>query len=345
MIIYILLLLGVTLWILLEKKSLNRKAFWIPLTLLVMFASVRCYLVGTDTGSYTANFRNSLSPEYYYFREEIEYGYQVLEYLLLNVTDNYFWLLFTCSLIIVGSYLYVLKKQSTDYFLSVFIFITFGFYLFYFNGLRQGLAMAIVALATPHLINKNFLKYLLIILSASSFHKTALIMLLFYFIIHLKFKMEFKALALFLGSFLISSSVVEYLASTNEKYSGYAEISEVKGGYLTLFFYFSISLFIYICYKKYNIKNNDYYVLMQLHIYGVLFLIPVSMLGANPSGPQRLLFYFVWVSTLLIPLTFSRINKKIVYFTFIFLAFFYYTMILGFGNLMPYQLNEIFRIF
>lgn len=345
MVIYILLLLGVTLWILLEKKSLNRKAFWIPLTLLVTFASVRSYLVGTDTGSYTANFRNSLSPEYYYFREETEYGYQVLEYLLLNVTDNYFWLLFTCSLIIVGSYLYVLKKQSTDYFLSVFIFITFGFYLFYFNGLRQGLAMAIVALATPYLINKNFIKFSLIIILASFFHKTALIMFIFYFIIHLKFKLELKAIFVLLGSLGVSGNVIQYLGSVNDKYSGYSEISEQKGGYLTLLFYFLISLFLYFYYKKYNVKDENYYNLMQLHIYGVLFLIPVAMLGVSPSGPQRLLFYFVWVSVILIPFILNKVNNKVVYLTFIFLAFLYYTMILGFGNLLPYSLNEIFRIF
>ncbi len=345
MVIYILLLLGVTLWILLEKKSLNRKAFWIPLTLLVMFASVRSYLVGTDTGSYTGNFRNSLSPEYYYFRNEIEYGYQILEYLLLNVTDNYFWLFFTCSLIVVGSYLYVLKKQSKDYFLSVFIFIAFGFYLFYFNGLRQGLAMAIVALATPYLINKNFIKFSFIIFLGSFFHKTALIMILFYFIIHLKIKLELKAVLVFFGSFAISGSVIQYLGDINEKYSGYSEISEQKGGYLTLFFYFLISLVLYYFYKKYNLQDKKYYNLLQLHIYGVLFLIPVALLGSSPSGPQRLLFYFVWVSAILIPFILNKVNNKFVYLIFIFLAFLYYTIVLGFGNLLPYRLNEIFRIF
>ena len=332
-------------WIFLEKKSLNRKAFWIPLLVLVFFASIRSHLVGTDTGAYTSNFRNSLNSDYYYFREELEYGYQFFEYSLLKITHNYFWLFFISSLIVVGSYLYIFKKESQDYLLSIFIFITFGFYLFYFNGLRQGLAMAIVALATPYLINKKFLKYVLIVIIASFFHKTALIMILFYLFIHLKMKFELKATFVFLGSFLVSGPVVQYLGSVNEKYSGYAEVSEVKGGYLTLFFYFLISLFIYIYYKKYNIKDNNYYVLMQLHTYGVLFLIPVSMLGANPSGPQRLLFYFVWVSTLLIPVIFNRINKTSIYFTFILLAFFYYTMVLGFGNLIPYQFNEIFRIF
>lgn len=342
---YLLLLGFVMCWIFLEKKSLNRSAFWVPFFALVLFASIRSYLVGTDTGSYTSDFRNSLDSNYYIFREDLEYGYQLLEYFILKFTHNYFWLFFISSLIVVGSHLYIFKKKSKDYLLSIYIFITFGFYLFYFNGLRQGLAMAIVALATPYLIDKKSLKYILIIIVASFFHKTALIMILFYFFIHLRIKFELKAIFIFLGSFLISGAAIQYLGSINEKYSSYTEVSELKGGYLTLFFYFLISLFIYICYKKYNIRDNNYYVLMQLHIYGVLFLIPVSMLGANPSGPQRLLFYFVWGLTILIPIILNRINNRIIYFTFMLLAFFYYTMVLGFGNLIPYQLNEIFRIF
>lgn len=342
---YLLLLGSVMFWIFLEKKSLNRNAFWVPFFVLVFFSSIRSYLVGTDTGNYTSDFRNLLDSNYYIFRSDLEYGYQLLEYVVLKFTHNYFWLFFVSSVIVVGSYLYIFRKKSEDYFLSVIIFISFGFYLFYFNGLRQGIAMAIAAFGTPYLINKHFVKYALIILLASSFHKTALIMFLFYFIIHLKFKIEFKMLAVFLGSFLLSSIVIEYLASTNERYSSYAEVSESAGGYLTLFFYSFISIFLYIFYKKYKINNPEYYVLLQLILYGVLFLIPVSLLGANPSGPQRLLFYFVWVISLLIPIVIRKINNKFIYFIFILLALIYYTMILGFSNLMPYRLNEIFRIF
>jgi hypothetical protein len=342
---YLLMLGFIIFWIFLEKKALNRKAFWVPLLVLVFFASVRSYLVGADTETYTADFRNSVDANYYVFQEEVEYGYQLFEYSLLRVTHNYFWLFFFSSLLIVGSYLYIFRQKSEDYLLSVLIFISLGFYLFYFNGLRQGIAMAIVALATPYLINKNFLKYTLIVLLASFFHKSALILVLFYFIIHLKIKLEFKALAVFIGSFIISGSAVKYLASTNEKYSGYAEVSEYTGGYLTLFFYFFISSFLYIFYKKYKIENPDYYILLQLCLYGVLFLIPVALLGSNPSGPQRLLFYFVWVIALLIPSVMRKLNYNFLYSIFLILAFVYYSMVLGFGNLMPYRLNDIFRVF
>lgn len=345
MFIYFFVLVSVISWVILEKESFSRKAFWVPLLFLSFFASIRSHFIGTDTSAYTSNFRNALDPDYYYFRQNLEYGYQFFEYSLLKITYNYFWLFFISSIIVVGSYLYIFKKQSQDYLLSIIIFICFGYYLFYFNGLRQGLAMAITALATPYLIEKKFLRYVMIVFLASLFHKTALIMILFYFLIHLKIKFELKAICIFLGSFLISGPVIQYIASTNEKYASYTATSEVRGGYLTLFFYFLISLFIYFYYKKYNLKDNTYYVLMQLHIYGILLLIPVSVLGADPSGPQRLLYYFVWASTLLIPIILNKFNNMSIYLGFIFLAFIYYSIVLRFGNLMPYQLNETFRIF
>lgn len=121
---YILILIFVMFWIAFEKYSLNRRAFWIPLLALSLFASMRSYLVGTDTRTYTADFRNNLDIEYFIFNEDIEYGYQLLSYIILNFTHNYFWLFFISSIIVVGSYLYIFKKISKDYFLSIYIFIT-----------------------------------------------------------------------------------------------------------------------------------------------------------------------------------------------------------------------------
>lgn len=343
---YLLVLFLVMFWIFLEEKSLNRKAFWVPLFILAIFSSIRSYFVGSDSINYTADFRNQLDINYFYFRPEVEYGYQILKYIILLFTKNYFWLFFISSIIVLFCYLSFFKKYSKDYFLSVFIFITFGFYTFYFNGLRQGIAMAISILAIPFLFKDKFLKFFLIILIASLFHKTALIMVLFYFIINLKVKMEYKIIIVFLGSLGLSSFVIEYLALVNNKYESYAEVSEKSGGYLTLLFYFLIGIFIYIYMKKYRITSIEFNKLAQLYFCGVAFLIPVAMLGAAASGPQRFLFYFVWTVTLLLPYIFYTIKIKYMYVLFIFLSIIYfYLTTSSFSNLIPYTLNEIFRLF
>lgn len=343
---YLLVLFFVMFWIFLEEKSFNRKAFWIPLFVLAIFSSIRSYLVGSDSINYTADFRSQLDVSYFYFRPEVEYGYQILKYIILIFTKNYFWLFFISSLIVLSCYLSFFRKYSKNYFLSIFIFITFGFYTFYFNGLRQGLAMAITVLAIPFLIDNKFLKFSLIILIASLFHKTALIMFLFYFIVNLRVKIEYKVIAVFIGSLGLSRFVVNYLALVNNKYESYAEVSEKAGGYLTLIFYFIIGIFIYICMKRYKITSIDFNKLAQLYFCGVAFLIPVAMLGAAASGPQRFLFYFVWTVALLLPYIFQFIEKKYPYFLFIFLGIIYFCLTTSsFSNLIPYTVNEIFRFF
>ena len=45
---YLLVLSLVIFWIVLEKKSLNRTSFWLPLIILTVFAGLRSYRVGTD---------------------------------------------------------------------------------------------------------------------------------------------------------------------------------------------------------------------------------------------------------------------------------------------------------
>lgn len=347
MIPYLLLLGFVMFWIFLEDKSLNRKAFWVPLFLLGSFAGIRGYTVGSDTPSYVSKFINEIDPQYFdYIEEDREYGYQFFEYILLNFTHNYFWLLFISSIIVVYSYLIFFKTHSKDYFLSVFIFLTFNFYTFFFNGLRQGMGMAISVLATPYLIERRFFKFVSIIFFASLFHKSALIMVLFYFIVNFKIKLEYKMIGIFLCSLGLSGLVVQYLGSVNDRYSSYAETSENAGGYLTLGLYLIIGLFIYVCMKKYKIYENYFIKLVHLYLCGVIFIIPVAMLGASASGPQRLLYYFVWPVAVLIPYIFNRINNQYLYILFFLLAIIYfYIFTSNYANLTPYSLNENFRIF
>ena len=346
MVPYLFILLFVMSWIILEQKALNRKAFWVPFVSLSLFASLRSDSVGSDSKNYTRDFVTQLDVNYFEFIKESEIGFQVIKYLLLNFTHNYFWLFLISSIIVIYCYLIFIKKYSKDYFLSVFIFITFGLYTFYFNGLRQGLAMAISMLAIPYMVQSKFIKFISIIFLASLFHRTALLFIIFYFIVNLRIKIEYKVLAVFLGSLSLSGLAIQYLASINEKYETYAEVSTKAGGYLTLGFYVLIAIIVYLSLKKFKANDFFYIKVSELYIYGVVFLIPVAMLGANASGPQRLLFYFIGLLVILIPYMFFRINNKLLYGLFLFLAIFYfYVTTSKFAHLTPYSLNQIFRIF
>lgn len=343
---YLLVLSFVTFWTLLEQKAINRKSFWLPWIVLSLFAGIRSFRVGTDSGNYTRDFRNQLDIYNFQFDESVEIGYQLLKYILLSLTDEYFWLFFIASLLIVYCYLNIIKKYSVSYVVSVFLFITLGVYSFSFNGLRQGLAMAIFALALPYLLEKKFFMYVIVCLAASLFHVTALFMIPFYFIVNLNVKPLYKITATFVGSMLVSGFLVDYIATTNERYEGYTEVSESAGGLLTLGFYVLILIFIYLTSVFYKINDEYFKKLFTFYGVGVVFVIPLALLGTNPSGPQRLLVYFTWTLMLILPIVFKKINN--IYVTYIamvaFLTYFILTTV-RFSNLTPYIVNPIFEIF
>lgn len=342
---YILVLLFVMLWMVLEKKALNRNSFWVPLLTLISFAAIRSYRVGTDTGLYTLKFRNNFYIDNFKISEHKEYGYQLFEYALLNFSHNYFWLLFTSSIIVVACYLKTIKKLSDNYIYSVFLFITLGTYTFFFNGLRQGIAMAIFSLATPYLIEKRLIPFLMVTLLASLFHVSALFMIPFYFILNVNIKNSYKYFITFLSSLLGSNAIILYLASDNPRYEAYTEANERAGGYFILAFHILLMIVLSLIKRNYHIKDKKFTSLLTYYSIGVFFIIPVTLIGTSASGPQRLLKYFTWVSVLLIPIALKKMNNIIIYLLSILLAIIYFTLTTSkFSNLAPYYLNPLFKV-
>lgn len=342
---YFLVISFVLFWIALEKYSVGRKSFWIPLFSLSLFAGIRSYSVGTDSESYTRDFRNNLSLYNFSFNPNVELGYQVFEYILLKFTHNYFWLFFVTSLFIVWCHLKIARDYSRNYILSVLFYFTLSSYTFFFNGLRQGIAMAFIALSTPYLIRKDTFKFVLLILIASLFHKTALFIIAFYILLHLRIQLKYKLLITFLSSLILSQLVIKILASENKRYEIYTKESENAGGFLILAFYILIGLSLSMLNRLYKIKDEIYLKLLTFYLLGMAFMIPIAMLKIHPSGPQRLIYYFTWSLMLLIPTILQKINSRLVYTMAIVLALIYFYMTTSrFGSLAPYTLNPIFKV-
>ncbi|MFW1945793.1 EpsG family protein [Acinetobacter guillouiae] len=316
-----------------------------PAFFLIFFASVRNFTVGTDTVNYTADYRYNYDSAYIKINENLEIGFQLLNKTILYFTHEYFYLFLFSSCIVVFSYLYVIRKYSVNYFLSFFIFITFGFYTFYFNGLRQGIAMAIVFLSIPFLINKKIIGFLFICFLGSFFHISALFFIPFFFLIHIKIKLEFKILTCFVFSLLLSRVIVQKLSLSNDRYVHYTQASDTAGGYLTLLFYIFLGLFVYFFGRNIRINSNVFSVFEQIFLCGIALIIPLAFLGTDPSGPQRILYYFSSSVIILLPYVFDRINSFVVTILFVILSLVYYYLITTrFSDLTPFILNDLFRI-
>jgi hypothetical protein len=114
-----------------------------------------------------------------------EPGFKLLLGALCKVTQNYQALFVLTSVIIVALILLYYWLHSPNPFVSVFLFVALSHYYCSMNFIRQMIAAAITMYAFPLLQRRNALNiagYFAIVLLGASFHKSALILVPFFFV-------------------------------------------------------------------------------------------------------------------------------------------------------------------
>ena len=161
---------------------------WLPAFLLmlpyVFWCAFRTDGFG-DTGAYRRGFLNCVTafsqiPDYMatVTKDKGFYWLQaVLRCVLGNHDKLYFFLI---ALFQLGVLVWLYRRYSCDYWMSIFLFVASTDYLSWtFNGIRQFVAVTIILLATPFMLKKKYIPAVALILLASTMHQSALIMLLF----------------------------------------------------------------------------------------------------------------------------------------------------------------------
>ena len=99
-------------------------------------------------------------------------------------------------------------KSVPKFLLPLFLFFLFvdEYFFWGMNGVRQFTAMGIWLVSIRYIINKNLVKYIFLLVIASLFHRSVLILLAFYFIPYIKLNKKVLWIGLFLGSLIIGSS-------------------------------------------------------------------------------------------------------------------------------------------
>lgn len=142
-----------------------------------------------DTGSYRTTFLEAPSqlgqlPEYLETISK-DKGFSVLIVVLKGIIGNSDILFFTIiAAIQLLCIVYICRKYSCNYWLSIFLFIASTDYMGWIhNGMRQFLAITIIFAATDLLLKKKYVPLIAVILVASTFHASALFMLPVIFIV------------------------------------------------------------------------------------------------------------------------------------------------------------------
>ncbi len=197
------------------KKEYRWKPVWAVVTVvpLVWMCSQRGGIM--DTGAYLGGFkempRSFSGIASYMGTVTKDKGFYFLSAVIKCIVGNHSAVyLFIIAVLQAGMLFYVYRKYSSRYLVSFFLFLASTDYISWmFNGMRQFLAATITFIGIKFILDKKYVKAIVLILIASLMHQSALLMIPFIFIVQGK-AWNKKTLLFILAVIAVVASIGEF---------------------------------------------------------------------------------------------------------------------------------------
>lgn len=286
------------------------------------FIAITSFLVirydyGNDYISYLNMFKSInefLSIDLSTDSKDLEFGWVILNRLFSDF--GFFALVGFLTIFQHIVYYFLIKKNVPKemYWFAVFIYVfSPGFMLTQASMMRQALSISLFIISINFLLKKQYLRYLLIILFASFFHRSALFLLPLVVFCFVNFRLNKFAISLTLllfGSLFFFKTwyedILNLIINTSfEKYEVYLGDTVTMGAGLG--FIFLVILFLLILFNEKK-QSKDISLFFKLSILGFLF-IP---LGFIVQLIGRVGMYFSIVNIIVFPYLILNISKPII---------------------------------
>lgn len=158
----------------------NGKCIDIPVIIMIVILSFFCGLrtAFNDTSTYIGGFQNAVTltefwenkpnllgnPLYYWFQSFFRH----------HISDNYHLFFVVISFFTISCFVRFIRRYSTNFTFSVLLFFCLGLYLSNFAAMKQCIAMAVLTLAIPKLLEKKYFQFYLLVFIAMLFHTYAI---------------------------------------------------------------------------------------------------------------------------------------------------------------------------
>lgn len=304
------------------NKSSRTKKCYLVITFfpLLLISGLRADSVGTDTYNYLSGFRTirDVSSSSMFEVVRWEYGYVLLNKLSSILSNNEQILLVLTSFLVLIGVMYFIYKNSENVVLSVFLYISLYLYLFSFNGIRQAIAMSILVMGFHLILERKFLRYFIVVLVATLFHETAILMLLLYFIYYFKFDIKnvLAILFIFIISFISVESIINYFLSFTRSLS-YIDTNNIIEQSGFLFPLINLSIFFFILYIKLTNRIND--PTLDFFLFIAILGVFTGLLSMKVYKLLRLNYYFMMYYIIAIPYSLKFVKDKKIKFIMIYL--------------------------
>lgn len=352
MFVYILNFILVIFWgILLNRnKNIALAAVFIQLLLILVARSETGY---TDIPLY--KFCYEFWPRYSFremFRTTRIIEFQAIPY---GFESGYTWLCWVCAkiglsfrgfliihaMICVASLYRFAREYCLENWVSVVLIIVFGPFRVFFFILRQALACSILLFAVNPIKNRNFLKFILLVLCGTLFHTSAVLLLPLYFLYPINVS-PFRIVLVMIGAVAFSilipimRRVLEIILLTTRGQSEYLSRAS-RWNNLVLLYALFVFLVLIMTYKEPEFfKKKDH----KLQFWALAIALYLQVFALSVPTLARALSL---VSTFAIPILGDTVlaqkhasNRRILSLVFCFGAFAYHIYSLRGSDLDPY---------
>lgn len=292
--------------------------------------------VGIDYGNYVSGYYRINNNDFIDNISTVEFGYIILVKLSKFIFNDPFGLFLFASIITILFLYFTLHRHRFHITITLTILLYYAkYYAFSLNGVRQAIAMSIILFGLKYISTRELKKFTFIILFASLFHTSALVMFPFYLIIgkQTNSKLHIKLLFLVISVFVVIyiSEFLNFLSSIGifSEYGVYVtSINENGFSVISLIVPITILAAILFFWKKLLKIEPMIELYFWIYLYGFVF----SLVGIQLEFVGRISLYFDIVSIILIPLIINVFKSKPIRFIAYGLVVLYCLVVFLLGN-------------
>lgn len=300
-------------------------------TILALIMGLKSESVGNDTENYVYFFKRIGSMSSWTDLESrFETGYQIYSKIIGKIFNNYQYLFIITAIVCMVCVGVCICKYSANAAYSFFLFVGLRIFYFFLSGLRQSIAVSIVMIAFIMLQEKKYVRFVLLVLLATTFHTSAFIFLLAWPISRMR--LSGKGILItgigILGVYVLFAELLSLiLGLLPSYYAHYLTTSAFDAGNLANYLDFAIKMaFLVLAYlMNYGSRERQKAIsdnqragknaaktipIQDTYIYFMIISAGLSLVATRASMLDRLEQYYWIFAVISIPDILAKIEKR-----------------------------------
>lgn len=303
-----------------KNQTLNNFYKYVSFLILLIISGFRGLNVGNDTIHYVRAFSNfnGISDSFRIYVDRYEIGYRILNGVVSTFTNNPHVLLLCCAFITLFCFYKFVYKNSKYPWLSILLFVLLMYFVNSMCIMRQYIAIGLSCIAISYLVENKKIKYLIFVLLATTFHFSAIFVLLLLplSIIKINNQKKFLYFSLVFLFALSFNYLIDLFVKIVPMYSKYFTsekyyLSNRAGSFFEAILQGIVFLIINYCYKKVEIQDDEKSMkLAKIGYFCSLITFCVSVVSIYGSILERMRLYFSVVNCITIPNILYSLTKS-----------------------------------